>query len=453
MPELLERRRQDLEEQLGVLQHELDHWKALSAEHQPFEKHHSQIDALSRQMLDLNAKVRKEWNKSNDFAAIQKAQRDCGAVHTIWNYFREKLLMRADAQLGTYLRAADAYVWACYEPVLRQWRAALSREKKEGPLREPPLVTFDTESSPWALSRQGRYVPQGDRTGTTRSSLFADTLASMPIAILGIPWYTMELLPNLAVLAHETGHVVELDFGLADRVEQKLDDVMKASTLRDGWSTHWRKEVFADLFACLAAGPSWVWVLADNIPDSPDATRVKKRPTDYDKWGRYPPPTLRMLLNIAALRHLGYDGDAARLEKYWKADYTEHAMTPFEDDVKQVVPTFYDAAALPADLNYRQLVGAAAQAQRTTEKGAALAADQRIDPRALVGAACDVHRTAAPGFDKAAVWQRLQTHIVTSRAPGVLGPRKDREAATASAQMRTNEIAGLLFVPMNDDDD
>jgi sugar-specific transcriptional regulator TrmB len=50
MPELLERRRRDLEDQLEVLQRELDHWKALSAERHPFEKHHSQIDALSRQM-------------------------------------------------------------------------------------------------------------------------------------------------------------------------------------------------------------------------------------------------------------------------------------------------------------------------------------------------------------------------------------------------------------------
>ena len=162
MPELLERRRKDLEDQFDVLVDELSHWKALSAEHEPFEKHHSQIDALSQQMIALNEKVKNEWGGSNDFVAIQKAQRDCGAVQTVWNYFREKLLMRSDAQLGTYLRAADAYVWACYEPVLRQWR----KGKQDPPLREPPLVAFNTELAVGPVEA-GQRTPLGDTSGAT----------------------------------------------------------------------------------------------------------------------------------------------------------------------------------------------------------------------------------------------------------------------------------------------
>jgi hypothetical protein len=209
--------------------------------------------------------------------------------------------------------------------------------------------------------------------------------------------------------------------------------------------------VFADLFACFAAGPSYVWVLADNIPDSPDATKVKRRPTDDDQWGRYPPPTLRMLLNLEALRHLGYADEAGRIEKYWRADYTEHAMSAFEADVKQVVPAFYQAAALPAGLNYRELAGLANQARRITVDGAAeLPPGARYDPRALVGVASEVHRKPA-GIDIRAVWQRLQTHIVTSRPPGILSGRPQREAATGSGQLRTDQIATLLFASPDED--
>jgi len=275
----------------------------------------------------------------------------------------------------------------------------------------------------------------------------------MPIAVLGIPWYAMDLLPNLAVLAHETGHIVESDFELAERIERKLAATMKASSICSGWSVYWRKEVFADLFACFAAGPSFVWVLADNIPDSPDLTRTKKRPTDDDRWGTYPTPTLRMLLNLEALRQLGYPDDAARIETYWTGDYTEHAMQAFENDVKQVVPAFYEEAALPADLNYRRIVTAAEQAYRTTVKGAALQPGDRYDPRALVGAASQVHRTPPDGVDTIAVWQRLQTHIVTSRPPGVLAGRLQREAATVAGQLRTEQIADLLFAAPGDDEE
>ena len=92
MPDLLARRKEDLEEQFETLPRELEHWKSLSQ--QPaYEKHHSQIAALSTQMLALNKRVREAWNGSGEFVAIQKAQRDCAAVHTVWNFFRQKLLM------------------------------------------------------------------------------------------------------------------------------------------------------------------------------------------------------------------------------------------------------------------------------------------------------------------------------------------------------------------------
>jgi len=437
MSELLERRLQDLQEQLATLPSELQHWEALSEPNGPYEKHHSQIVALARQMRALNDKVTSAWNNAGDFAAIQKAQLNCAAVHTVWNFFREKLVLRADRRLGDYLRAADAYVWSCYEPVLANRRAANPGQ----PFREPPLVTFDTEQSPWALSRQGMYVLDGDRSGVTKSGLFEQTLSAMPIALVGIPWTSTGRLPHLVTLAHESGHVVESDFELAAVVELALARATAASALCEGWSHHWRKEVFADLFACYVAGPAFVWALADSIPDSPDVVKTRKRPSGSN-WGKYPPATLRMHLNLCALRHLGYPG--TEISAYWQAEYAEHAMAEFESDVELVVPAFYEAAGLPPTLNYQNLVQDERRALRVAvELNNDLPVTARYDPRALVGAASQLRRVK--GADAEAAWTRLQNHIVSSRPAGQLAGERDRPVDGHAPWLRTDEIGDILF--------
>ena len=440
MPDLLARRKADLEEQFNALPRELNHWKSLTGT-PPYDKHHSQIAALSKQMAALNDEVRKAWNGSEEFVGIQKAQRDCAAVHTVWNFFRQKLLMRSDPQLGSYLRAADAYVWACYEPVLIDRRA----RNKSQPFREPPLVTFDSDLSAWALSREQEFEPQDDKTGATRGALFVNALSAMPIAVLGIPWYTSELLPNLATLAHETGHVVDSDFGIGETLQSALATSLQTSPLRDGWSIHWRREVFADLFACYATGPAFVWALADSIPDSPGRVKTLKRPSN-NEWGLYPPATLRILLNLEALRELGHTAEADRIQTYWTADYAEHAMADHLSDLGQVVKAVYSAAALPATLNYAQLDE---QQKSVYRQVVTLNTDLRLkdpfNPRSLVGVASQVQREVPANALKATVWERLQRHMVEARPPGLLDGQRERTRTGAGVPLRTEELARLMF--------
>jgi hypothetical protein len=444
MSELLERRLEDLQEQLATLPGELRHWEALSEPNGLYEKHHSQIVALARQMRALNDAVTSAWDNAGDFAAIQRAQINCAAVHTVWNFFREKLVLRADQRLGDYLRAADAYVWSCYEPVLADRRAANPGQ----PFREPPLVTFDTEQSPWALSRRGVYELDGDKTGATRSRLFEQTLAAMPIALVGVPWTSTGRLPHLVTLAHESGHVVESDFDLAAAIEAGLAKATAASALCEGWSRHWRKEVFADLFACYAAGPAFVWALADSIPDSPEVVKTRKRPSGSN-WGKYPPASLRMQLNLCALRHLGYS--EAEISAYWQAEYAEHAMAEFESDVELVVPAFYQAAGLPAALDYQNIVLDERRAHKVAiELNNDLPVTARYDPRALVGAASRLRRVKRA--DAEVTWTRLQNHIVSSRPAGQLAGRRDRPADAPAPWLRTAEIGDILFSAVDLDD-
>ena len=58
------------------------------------------------------------------------------AVHSVWDYFRSKLVLRQQEPFATFLKAADAFAWACYLPVLEHL------SDPQGPLRQPPLVAL-----------------------------------------------------------------------------------------------------------------------------------------------------------------------------------------------------------------------------------------------------------------------------------------------------------------------
>ncbi len=440
MGELLDRRKSELEFQLESLPLELARWEDLTRK-RDFEKHHSQVIVLGRQMRALNQVVRDTWNGAGDFGAVQKAQRDCASVQRMWDYYREKLMMRFDPTLGPYLRAADAYVWHCYEPVLKDRRAANPGQ----PFREPPLTAFDAEVSPWAQSRR----TSGEAAVHAANNLPAPDEAPMPVAVLGIPWSTLQHLPNLAALAHETGHVVEADFALRQTISDALLAATRDSALSEGWSDFWLSEVFADLFGCYAAGPSFVWTLTESIPDTPAQVETRRRPSEIPgdkRWGKYPPATLRLLMNVCALRHLGYSNDADKIERYWMGDYPRHAMGDYVQDVKTVVPTVYAAAKLPEELNWKKL-----EAEFFTVRENALRQRDELcpahlyNPRTLVAIAGDVYRAPPAGADVKAVWARLQKHIVESRPPGVLDGQKERVADGVPVLLRTEQIANVLF--------
>ena len=58
------------------------------------------------------------------------------AVQAVWDYFRSKLVLRAQEPFATFLQAADAFAWACYAPMLARYgRQGIDR-------REPPLVAL-----------------------------------------------------------------------------------------------------------------------------------------------------------------------------------------------------------------------------------------------------------------------------------------------------------------------
>lgn len=460
MPDLLEQRKLDVEEQFLTLPNELKEWRDVSKEGGDYEKHHSQIAVLSKQMLDLNRRIESEWRKGpepDSFESLARARQRCAAIQTVWGFFREKLIFRSNPIYGRFLKVADAYAWACYQPVLKDAQA----RNPGHPYREPPLVAFHNEISPWALSRQSRYETEQDSAGmagTSEDSPYEQVRRALPIPILATPWHTVQFLPNVALLAHETGHVVETGFGLERKVAVAIAAAIKDPVHREGWSEYWRKEVFADLFGCFAAGPAFVWALVDSILESPAVVATKSRPAtmlDPDpakRWGKYPPAALRVALNVCALREHGYTGDADRIDAYWKAAYPADAMAAWVDDVAPVVQAVF-AVGLPDKLKSRALEADLQWAYNSTGAGGRLDNGRRMDPRALVWAACVMHRggdamLGPPILVKPAIaWKLLQDHIVDSRPPGVLA---EQLARADVFETRTDELVALLFAEFDD---
>ena len=71
-----------------------------------------------------------------------------------------------------------------------------------------------------------------------------------------------------------------------------------------------------------------------------------------------------------------------------------------------------------------------------------------FDPRALTSVAGDVRRAKPPGPDEQTAWDRLRTHIVESRPPGLLAAQVARAGRFVPQQ--TDVLAKLLFKDLGD---
>ena len=136
------------------------------------------------------------------------------------------------------------------------------------------------------------------------------------------------------MLLHETGHVVEADFGLKGQLTALLEEALKKSDgiARQQLWAKWLPEVFADLYGCLAGGPTYVDTLVDFLVDSRGNIETGTSTERND----YPSAYLRVLLAAAALDELGFDEDAERIRAEWRRVYPIHKMVEFEPDLEVI---------------------------------------------------------------------------------------------------------------------
>jgi hypothetical protein len=317
-----------LDQKLAAISAEFAHWKAVSAASQPLEKHHTQVRAITDHLSGLVAGTAGVLADAKTQGTVLEEGRNVESlllgIRRIWEFFRAKLGQRLDDDLREYLQLADELAWECYKPVLDSVPAAR---------REPPLVFLNGGLSPYALSRDQAFPAEAVPGEPLGGSTYDDVLDRLPIPIIGVPWYQTAHLPDLPVVAHETGHAVEHDFQWKAQIVARIGSALKGTpgaAHSAAWKA-WASEMFADAWGCRAVGPAYAAALRDFL------VQGKKDVGDEVSGDthKYPTATLRILL-CAELLKAEFPVDAERTRVDWLATYGPCQMKGYEADVPHV---------------------------------------------------------------------------------------------------------------------
>lgn len=345
MISLAQRKKIELKQKLAALQREFENWRDRSKAHAPLEKHQSQIHRVTLQLESLNSEIESQLDQLDDAAddvltearALERAMLES---HRVWEFFRSKLSLRSIDWFNKYLIAADELAWECYSAAQQKLDPHyLSKEK----VKEPPLVFFNGGSSPFTMARDFAFEAEEVPGEAIKSKQVVQVLRALPIPVIGVPWFQIQHLPEMLVVAHEVGHDVESDFRLRQDLTTAVDNAMETAqidkTRRQAWRS-WLGEMFADVYGVLSCGPAFVQSLMDFLATDPGKTvrAIRKAPD----WGLYPTDYLRVLLNIEALDFNDFAKERKELREQWTAVYPKHGMTAYEPDIPTVVKAIID---------------------------------------------------------------------------------------------------------------
>lgn len=341
-----------------ALRAEFTRWHSFAAESARLEKHHSQIERITSQLSGALDKIKAEERlNAVEITASGERERHILGIYRIWSYFREKFALRESELFFNLLKIADELAWACYRPA-RQ--AALQAGTiTEQQRREPPLVFFSGDISPFVLERGRSFLPDGLNT---RADIrhFDRVLFKLPVPLVAIPWFQLNHLPACVVMAHEIGHAVEVDFGLSEPLQRMFAGLLLPEARKTLWG-RWREELFADVWGLLCCGPGYLIVLSEFLIGERQAVQTEARRTEDDD--RYPTRMLRLLFNEAVLRRFGLltapenvhsADEPQQLEKLvtgpltlWRDTYAFHSMEHFAADVDIVLDALFSFRFVP----------------------------------------------------------------------------------------------------------
>ncbi|MEQ9408684.1 MAG: hypothetical protein RIK87_13190 [Fuerstiella sp.] len=254
--------------------------------------------------------------------------------HALWAWYRDKLLLRYSPHLQRYLAAADEFAWRCFKPFREAHSAA---GKGDETARVPPLIYLARQMSPYIYPRNWTLANQIPEVS---DQVYATFLAKAPFSVVRLPFYQTTHLPETMVLAHEMGHVVEMDLDLTvalDEALAKIPDAEVPPERRRTWQ-RCRIEVFADLFGAAVGGVAFCRSLAAFLAKDRDAL-LEERIGDSARYA-YPTAYLRVMLVLEVLRQRDGERIAAAdslLTEWQQACGTQHPYQEFEADISPVV--------------------------------------------------------------------------------------------------------------------
>ena len=346
---LAHRKKTELCEKLNALQKEFDSWLNRSKAGGDLEKHHTQLRAINAHLSQWNERVhsmlRATFTSDTEvfLASIHNAERLMLSEHRIWEYFRSKFVQRNEQEFRTYLRAADEFAFACYKPVQESVFSNPLNVKR----KEPPLVFFNGGTSPFSLSRGKSFQPEAVEDEPLNNKEI-EIITRLPIPLVGIPWNQIKHFPDAVVIGHEVGHIVEDDFDLKDKLQALLAEAIterKAEERHDAWKS-WLGEVFADIYGCLATGPSFAGALIDFLARDYGTISTEKK--TYKEWGEYPTIYLRGRLVLQTLKSIGFQAEALPYETLWN-EFQSKMPEEYVEDIPVLVSKLLDGDLFKTD--------------------------------------------------------------------------------------------------------
>ena len=417
-----------LRSQRGRLESDLALWTERTAPDGELPLHHSQVRRLETCISAALAATIEgtplEPGAASPYAGtvadLPTLRRCVGTTHLLWDFFRDKLAQRDTLAYCTHLGVADDLAWACYEPFLAAATEAKTIEPHE--LKEPPLVFFTTDRTPFAQARTKALHPPGLDAKDLEHVI--DELHRLPVPVIGMPWAVANCLADVVLVGHEAGHVVAEDLGLAKAAKDvlagvKLDGDDEQGTRRGVW-TAWCDELFADVVGVLATGTAFVSGLAGELAGDP--AEVEQVPIDPARPGRYPTPTLRMAVCNDVLGRLDVTPPGA-----WANAYPAIAgdSAAFAGDVPRVVAELFDNAWEP--IGGKRLVDVIPWSAEWETKAATVAGEilAKLPPSvgfdvriwvaaAMLAALDDPQRFEANGLD-----DKVASYIIERRSDAV----------------------------------
>jgi hypothetical protein len=290
---------------------------------------------LTGHLKGLRRSTERIFKEARDHHTILIEARETEAlilgIRRIWEFFRSKLVQRWDQELRPFLQLADELAWSCYQPALEASRSGR---------REPPLVFLNGGLSPFALSRDRAFRAEDVPGQPLSPETYDPVLQRLPVAVIGVPWHQTAHLPDLPVVAHETGHAVEQNFGMHKEVLDALRTKLNGSPRLPEWEA-WAAEAFADMWGALTLGPAFVSSLIDFLAGNPAQVANEVASTGDE----YPTANLRIRLCLHVLGRMGFGKEAQTLRVEWEQHYGRDGMpAAYAQDAADIADALLDAS-------------------------------------------------------------------------------------------------------------
>lgn len=427
---------QRLRARVGGLGGDLRRWRDRTAPGGDLPQHHTQVlrlgDFLDGMLTEVVRGTPVDLSVAPPFAGgvddLPELRRAVGSVHLVWDFYRDKLTQRDTDAFADHLGAADDLAWACYRPFLTA--AAGTQAVAAAEVREPPLVFYSTDRTPFAQARTRTLHPPG--LDAKDLAVFEAALQRLPVPVIGVPWEFANRMPEMTLVGHETGHVIAEDLHLASEAKAAVTAAVlpadPGDVRRKVWVS-WCDEVFADVIGVLATGTAYVQALLVELADA--RGEIHSAPINTGRPGRYPTQVLRVALCERILGRLQVAAPSGWAETYGPVGGPSDA---YAADVPVIAAALMDRAW--AALGGRRLAEVlpwdAGRERDAVVAGLRELARQpvplRFDVRVWAAAAMHAYRTDPVGYATAGLDERLAGRIVAQRTIGTRSSRPARAA-------------------------